>query len=139
MNPNPPATRPTLLTVICVLSFIMGVWGIISGVGNFRQDGEKVLLTDAAGFNQLRRDPNYLRGGDLGGPNLLRSQIVLNDRAGESVGPVILAGRVPPGGRLLLWRTDDAGATWQPTAGLPEDAWAAVLRDAASVAAQPDR
>ncbi len=29
------------------------------------QDGEKVLLTDAAGFNQLRRDPNYLRGGDL--------------------------------------------------------------------------
>lgn len=43
-----------------------------------------------------------LRGGDLGGPNLLRSQIVLNDRAGESVGPVILAGRVPPGGGTAM-------------------------------------
>ena len=29
------------------------------------QDGEKVLLTDALGFNALRKDPNYLRGGDL--------------------------------------------------------------------------
>ena len=29
------------------------------------QDGEKILLTDADGFNRLRRDPNYLRCGDL--------------------------------------------------------------------------
>jgi cytochrome c oxidase cbb3-type subunit III len=43
-----------------------------------------------------------LRGGDLGGPNLLRSQIVLNDQAGESVGPVIRAGRVPPGGGTAM-------------------------------------
>jgi cytochrome c oxidase cbb3-type subunit III len=39
-----------------------------------------------------------LRGGDLGGPNLLRSQLVLNDQAGEAVGPVIRAGRTPPSG-----------------------------------------
>jgi len=39
-----------------------------------------------------------LRGGDLGGPNLLRSQLVLNDQAGEGIGPVIRQGRVPPGG-----------------------------------------
>jgi cytochrome c oxidase cbb3-type subunit 3 len=39
-----------------------------------------------------------LRGGDLGGPNLLRSQLVLNDVAGEAIGPVIRAGRVPQGG-----------------------------------------
>lgn len=34
MNTNPaaPATRPTLLTVLCIISFIMGAWGVVSGV-----------------------------------------------------------------------------------------------------------
>jgi cytochrome c oxidase cbb3-type subunit III len=39
-----------------------------------------------------------LRGGDLGGPNLLRSPIVLGDQAGEAIGPVIRDGRAPEGG-----------------------------------------
>jgi cytochrome c oxidase cbb3-type subunit 3 len=34
-----------------------------------------------------------LRGGDLGGPNLLRSQIVMNDQEGEHIQPVVQAGR----------------------------------------------
>ncbi len=38
-----------------------------------------------------------LRGGDIGGPNLLRSQIVLNDQFGELIGAVITAGRQNPG------------------------------------------
>src|SRR5262245_5256491 len=38
-----------------------------------------------------------LRGGDIGGPNLLRSQVALNDQDGELIGPVILAGRMNPG------------------------------------------
>jgi cytochrome c oxidase cbb3-type subunit 3 len=38
-----------------------------------------------------------LRGGDIGGPNLLRSQLVLNDQAGELISPVIREGRVPAG------------------------------------------
>ncbi len=42
-----------------------------------------------------------LRGGDLGGPNLLRSQIVLGDKAGETIGSVITAGRVGEGGRPM--------------------------------------
>jgi len=39
-----------------------------------------------------------LRGGDMGGPNLLRSQLVLNDKGGEAITPVVRAGRVPVGG-----------------------------------------
>lgn len=39
-----------------------------------------------------------LRGGDIGGPNLLRSQLVLNDQQGELISPVIRDGRVPVGG-----------------------------------------
>jgi len=42
-----------------------------------------------------------LRGGDMGGPNLLRSQLVLNDKAGEAIGPVIINGRNPPGGKVM--------------------------------------
>jgi cytochrome c oxidase cbb3-type subunit 3 len=38
-----------------------------------------------------------LRGGDQGGPNLLRSQLVLNDQAGELITPVVLQGRQNPG------------------------------------------
>ena len=38
-----------------------------------------------------------LRGGDIGGPNLLRSQLALNDQEGELIGPVITAGRQNPG------------------------------------------
>ena len=38
-----------------------------------------------------------LRGGDIGGPNLLRSQLALNDQAGELIGPVITEGRQTPG------------------------------------------
>jgi cytochrome c oxidase cbb3-type subunit 3 len=40
-----------------------------------------------------------LRGGQQGGPNLLRSQIVLSDKAGESIIPIVRGGRPnPPGG-----------------------------------------
>ena len=39
-----------------------------------------------------------LRGGDLGGPNLLRSPIVLGDQAGEGIIPVVTRGRVPENG-----------------------------------------
>jgi cytochrome c oxidase cbb3-type subunit 3 len=38
-----------------------------------------------------------LRGGDMGGPNLLRSQLVLADQFGEGIGPVLLSGRQTPG------------------------------------------
>jgi cytochrome c oxidase cbb3-type subunit III len=38
-----------------------------------------------------------LRGGDMGGPNLLRSPITLADQDGESIGPVIRSGRQNPG------------------------------------------
>ena len=36
-----------------------------------------------------------LRGGDLGGPNLLRSQVVLGDKNGEAIIPIVLKG-LPP-------------------------------------------
>jgi photosystem II stability/assembly factor-like uncharacterized protein len=44
------------------------------------------------------------------------------------------AERIPPGGRLAVHRTDDAGASWQRLDdGLPEHEFNVVLRDAAAV------
>jgi cytochrome c oxidase cbb3-type subunit III len=54
-----------------------------------------------------------LRGGDMGGPNLLRSQLVLNDQNGELIEPVIKNGRQNPGMPVmppLNMSTDDAKA-----------------------------
>lgn len=49
-----------------------------------------------------------LRGGDAGGPNLLRSQIALNDQHGELIYPIVRDGRQTP------------GQTAMPPLGLPE-------------------
>ena len=38
-----------------------------------------------------------LRGGDQGGPNLLRSEVTMNDQSGELIQPVIREGRRNPG------------------------------------------
>ncbi|MBK6674948.1 MAG: cytochrome c [Proteobacteria bacterium] len=51
-----------------------------------------------------------MRGGDMGGPNLLRSQLVLGDKNGDAIGPVVRAGRVPA-----------AGGTVMPPMPLPDD------------------
>jgi cytochrome c oxidase cbb3-type subunit 3 len=41
-----------------------------------------------------------LRGGDQGGPNLLRSNLVLNDQVGELIAPVVLNGQQGAGGTM---------------------------------------
>lgn len=42
-----------------------------------------------------------LRGGDQGGPNLLRSQLVMGDKAGEAISQVIQNGRSGAGGGVM--------------------------------------
>jgi cytochrome c oxidase cbb3-type subunit 3 len=49
-----------------------------------------------------------LRGGDAGGPNLLRSQIALNDQHGELIYPIVRDGKQTP------------GQTAMPPLGLPQ-------------------
>ena len=53
-----------------------------------------------------------LRGGDQGGPNLLRSDVVLNDQAGELIAPVVLNGQQGAGSSMPPIRVtqDDARA-----------------------------
>jgi cytochrome c oxidase cbb3-type subunit III len=51
-----------------------------------------------------------LRGGDMGGPNLLRSQLALSDRDGELLVPVIVNGRPGTGMPAFPLNPDDAKA-----------------------------
>lgn len=68
-----------------------------------------------------------LRGGQMGGPNLLRSQLVLSDKAGELIGPVILSGRPNPA---------TAGAPPMPPFPLPPDDIKAIVEYLHSVLAK---
>jgi len=67
-----------------------------------------------------------LRGGQQGGPNLLRSQTVLLDKEGELIATVVTAGRPNPAG----------GATPMPAFPLPADDIKAIAEYLHSVAAQ---
>jgi cytochrome c oxidase cbb3-type subunit 3 len=51
-----------------------------------------------------------LRGGDQGGPNLLRSQVVLSDKAGELIVPIIHGSRQNMGMDPINLSDDDASA-----------------------------
>ena len=68
-----------------------------------------------------------LRGGDIGGPNLLRSQLVLNDQHGELILPIVKNGRMNPGMPVM------------PPLPLPEDDVKAVAEYIHSVAATMQR
>ena len=64
-----------------------------------------------------------LRGGDIGGPNLLRSHVVLNDQHGELIIPVVRQGRMNPGMPVM------------PPMPLPEDDIKAIAEYIHAVAA----
>src|SRR5262245_23287315 len=70
-----------------------------------------------------------LRGGQQGGPNLLQSQTVLSDKAGELIAPIITGGRPNP----------PAGAPPMPPFPLPPDDVKAIAEYLHSVLGQAGR
>ena len=65
-----------------------------------RPPGDPALIARGRGIYDISCRSCHgadLRGGDLGGPNLLRSQLVLNDQQGELMLPIIRDGRSTPG------------------------------------------
>ena len=70
-----------------------------------------------------------LRGGQQGGPNLLRSQTLLSDKAGELILPIVQGGRPNP----------PAGAPPMPAFPLPPDAVKAIAEYLHSVLARAGR
>jgi cytochrome c oxidase cbb3-type subunit 3 len=73
-----------------------GIFGQATFPGKQRPPGDPAVIARGAalfGINCKACHGADLRGGDLGGPNLLRSQIVLGDQAGEAIIPVVQKGK----------------------------------------------
>src|SRR5580658_10132268 len=78
-----------------------GIFGQATFPNKQRPPGDPAVIARGAalfGINCKACHGGDLRGGDLGGPNLLRSQLVLGDQAGEAIIPVVLKGRPPSQG-----------------------------------------
>jgi cytochrome c oxidase cbb3-type subunit III len=72
------------------------IFGRATFPGSQRPPGDPAVIARGAalfGINCKACHGSDLRGGDLGGPNLLRSQIVLGDQAGEAIVPIVQKGR----------------------------------------------
>jgi cytochrome c oxidase cbb3-type subunit 3 len=87
-NAAPAATAPPASPA--------GIFGQATFPGKQRPPGDPAVIARGQalfGINCKACHGGDLRGGDLGGPNLLRSQIVLADQAGEAIIPVVQKGR----------------------------------------------
>lgn len=74
--------RPTLLTVICILSFIMGAWGIFSGIQTMTQDQTEVLEQARVAMEQARADLGEQAEGLAG--RMMDSAMELAERSAEN-------------------------------------------------------
>jgi cytochrome c oxidase cbb3-type subunit III len=78
-----------------------GIFGQATFPDKQRPPGDPAVIARGQalfGINCKACHGGDLRGGDLGGPNLLRSQLVLGDRNGEAIIPVVQKGRPPAQG-----------------------------------------
>ena len=90
----PPAIqpRPTLLTVVCIIAFILGAWGIFSGVKQITQDSDVVLAKAQADMEQARADLGANADGFAG--RMLDSGMEITQKAAENAVPIGIAGIV---------------------------------------------
>ncbi len=89
-NPGAPAPRPTLLTVICIISFIMGAWGIISGLMNMTKDQTAVVAEAQAKMEEAKAQLGDQASGVAG--QMMDSGLELTNRAAEHAVPIGVAG-----------------------------------------------
>lgn len=89
--PPPVATpRPTLLTVICIIAFILGAWGIFSGVRTITQDPIEVMAKAQADMEQARADLGDNAEGMAG--RFLDSAMEVTEKAVANAVPIGVAG-----------------------------------------------
>ncbi|MBP8822943.1 MAG: hypothetical protein KBH07_04825 [Flavobacteriales bacterium] len=88
VNPSMSATpaRPTLLTVICILSFIMGAWGIFSGFQNLVVDQTVALDKARVEMEQARADLGEQASGLPG--KMLDSAMDLAEKTAANATPI---------------------------------------------------
>jgi hypothetical protein len=121
MNQTPmPATapRPKLLTVLCIISFIMGVWNLAGGLNSaFTGDPEREL---AVARKRMERSMDQLNGaGAENVAKVLDSVVVMAERSAEKAKPLgysaIVLSLAGMAGVWLMWQLR-RGGFWVYTA-----------------------
>lgn len=84
--------RPTLLTVICIISFIIGAWGVISGVRSVTTDQTAALTEARQKMEEARAQLGDQADGMAG--RMMDSAMELTERAAENAKPMGIAGIV---------------------------------------------
>jgi len=93
------------------LAFAQGRGGFVPGQQRKPEDPAQIARGKALyGINCTSCHGADLRGGDIGGPNLLRSQLALADKDGELIVPVIEGSRQAAGMPKIPVSTADAQA-----------------------------
>lgn len=104
------AKRPTLLTVLCVLSFIGGAIGLWGGVRTVFFDG---LATDLAKAEKQLADLVEEQGTDAPGYTMLEEQVAVSRcvlRSSDMIGYANLIGAVLTiAGAVLMWQLRRSG------------------------------
>jgi cytochrome c oxidase cbb3-type subunit 3 len=111
----------TLVALVCKPSIVpvVGAQQATSHRGGSFNSGQRRPDEDPAvvsrgktlyGINCQACHGQDLRGGDMGGPNLLRSQAALSDQNGEMITPIIQGARQAQGMPNIGLNNEDAGA-----------------------------
>ncbi|MBK6891700.1 MAG: hypothetical protein IPH00_00810 [Flavobacteriales bacterium] len=83
--------RPTLLTVICIISFIMGAWGVINGIQTVTTDQTAAIEEGRAKMEEAKAQ---LGSGGRDGYRMMDSAMEMTERAAENAKPMGIAGVV---------------------------------------------
>jgi cytochrome c oxidase cbb3-type subunit 3 len=97
---GPPATPPPAATAPAAQRAGRGQGTPATFPAQQRPPGDPAVVARGKGIYEINcracHGPD-LRGGDQGGPNLLRSQVVLNDQDGELIAPIVHGARADKG------------------------------------------
>lgn len=87
MDPTAPAQRPTLLTIICILSFIGGLWGALDGLRTGFTDKAQTDLAEARTI--MEESMAQLQGqGSPFAQKLMEEGIAMSEKIAEHAKPL---------------------------------------------------
>lgn len=107
-----PPARPTLLTVICILSFIAGAWGVIGGIMSLTSHNDEQALIEA---QQKMEEAKAQLGDQANGVvgNMMDSGMEVAQKATENAKPIgisnILLSLISLFGVWQMWNLRKSG------------------------------
>jgi hypothetical protein len=106
-----PPARPTLLTVICILSFIAGLWGIYSGIKGLTTDQTVALAAQQQKMEEARAQLGDKADGMAG--RMLDSSMAIAQKAADHAKSIgisdIIISLISLLGVWMMWNLKKSG------------------------------